>query len=309
MVIWGNKIFSPKAQLGKRKTTIKHMRFLAFIVFLLFIVYALFARWYFVCEIRNLCEEEVVELRLKTLKLTEGDSITHLSGYDQFVFDSASVSPRMNANNEVFLDSVAYLLNENPAKNLNITGFYRGSESKITAGIYEEIGSARSNAIRDSLLKRKLEENRITLDYGISEDEELKEPLLFELYLPTAPDEFDKLAFSFKNMTFSDANFKFDSYEFIPGEAFLFYADTVFTYLSLNPEKSLTIIGHTDNKGRDKYNMELGLKRAEAARRHFKDMGVTAEIKVESEGEKNPVATNKTKEGQQRNRRVNFVLQ
>ncbi|MCH2081984.1 MAG: OmpA family protein [Saprospiraceae bacterium] len=288
------------------------MRFLAFIVFLLFIAYALFARWYFVCEIRNLCEEEqeiVEDPRLQTLQLTEGDSTVIVSGYDQFVFDSAQVSPQLNANNMQFLDTVAHFLETNPAKNLGITAFQRYSEEGQSSGMYEYLGLARANAVRQLLEERGIDKDRITMDYGLSEDEELKEPLLFNLYIPI-PDEFEKLAFTFKNMTFSDANFAFDSDIFEPGEAFLAYADSVKTYLDLNPNSSLTIIGHTDNKGKERYNLGLGERRAKSAMVFFRDsLEVKSEILIESEGEKRPVASNDTEEGQQKNRRVNFILQ
>ena len=288
------------------------MRFLAFIVFLLFIAYTLFARWYFVCEIRNLCDEESIDLvdsRLKTLQLTEGDSSIIVSGYDQFVFDSAQILPQLNANNMQFLDTVAHFLKTESSKNLGITAFQRYSEEGQSSGMYEYLGLARANTTRLLLEERGIQKERITMDYGLSEDEELKEPILFNMYI-SIPDEFEKLAFTFKNMTFSDANFAFDSDIFEPGEAFLAYADSVKTYLDLNPNSSLTIIGHTDNKGKEKYNLDLGKRRAKSAMAFFRDsLEVNSEILIDSEGEKRPVATNDTEEGQQKNRRVNFILQ
>ena len=288
------------------------MRFLAFIVFLLFIAYTLFARWYFVCEIRNLCDEESIDLvdsRLKTLQLTEGDSSIIVSGYDQFVFDSAQILPQLNANNMQFLDTAAHFLKTESSKNLGITAFQRYSEEGQSSGMYEYLGLARANATRLLLEERGIQKERITMDYGLSEDEELKEPILFNMYI-SIPDEFEKLAFTFKNMTFSDANFAFDSDIFEPGEAFLAYADSVKTYLDLNPNSSLTIIGHTDNKGKEKYNLDLGKRRAKSAMAFFRDsLEVNSEILIDSEGEKRPVATNDTEEGQQKNRRVNFILQ
>ena len=288
------------------------MRFLAFIVFLLFIAYTLFARWYFVCEIRNLCDEESIDLvdsRLKTLQLTEGDSSIIVSGYDQFVFDSAQILPQLNANNMQFLDTVAHFLKTESSKNLGITAFQRYSEEGQSSGMYEYLGLARANATRLLLEERGIQKERITMDYGLSEDEELKEPILFNMYI-SIPDEFEKLAFTFKNMTFSDANFAFDSDIFEPGEAFLAYADSVKTYLDLNPNSSLTIIGHTDNKGKEKYNLDLGKRRAKSEMAFFRDsLEVNSEILIDSEGEKRPVATNDTEEGQQKNRRVNFILQ
>lgn len=289
-----------------KQTIFKYMRTLAFLVFLVFIAYALAARWYYVCKVKNLCEDVPADVRLKTLQLTEGDTVL-LEGFDQFAFDSASVAPRLNENNQLFLDTLAAYLQQYPDKNLTITSFYRVSESEIQPGFYENIGVARAAEIRKELMKRGIEEQRVSLDHGLSEDEALQEPLLFELYV--TPEEFAKVQFSFTNMTFSDANFAFDSDEFRPGEPFLLYADSVKIYLDRNEEEKLTIIGHTDNIGQEQYNYNLGMRRAKSAREYFRELGVVADIEVDSKGETVPVAANDSAEGRQKNRRVNFVLE
>lgn len=286
----------------------------ALIILLLFGANVLFARWYYVCKIRQLCEEKSVvpkeDARLQTLRLLQGDTVL-LEGYDQFAFDSASVLPRLNENNARFLDTVAGILKRFPEKNLSITGFYRpGIDSLPTGSYYENMGVARANAVRNLLMKRGIAEERISLDYSSSKDSSLREPLTFSILNPsTLPSSFEIVQFSFTNMTFSDANFAFDSDEFKPGEPFILYADSVKTYLALNPAKNLTIIGHTDYIGPDNYNKNLGLRRAQSARTYFKNLGVKSTINVDSRGEKRPAASNETEEGRQKNRRVNFVLE
>ena len=291
------------------------MRFLSLFVFLLFCVYVLAARWYFVCQVRQLCgEEQVEEARLKTLRLTEGDSAI-LKGYDQFAFDSASYQPRLNSNNEAFLDTVAALLKTNPDRNMTITAFYRDGEKGIKPGFFENIGLARADQIRKLLMKRGVAQSRISLDHGLSEDAQLKEPLLFDLYDPNnIPSDFEKVVFTFKNMTFSDANFEYNSDVFKPGEPFKLYGDSVKTYLGLNTDALIRIVGHTDSIGSADYNLDLGMRRAQSARDYFRELGVEAKIEVESAGEERPVAPNThpdgtdNPEGRQKNRRVNFIL-
>ena len=284
------------------------MRFLALLTFLLFCVYLVFARWYFVCKVHNQCAE-TEDVRLKTLGLKDGETVL-LQGYDQFAFDTAGVRPNLNNNNRMFLDTVAAILKANPNKNMTITAFYTEKESGIQSDFYEDLGTARAAEIRKLLMRRGIEESRISLDHGISEDLLLKEPFLVELYDPSAiPEAFEKVQFSFTNMTFSDANFAFNSDEFRPGEPFIMYADSVKTFLELNPGKALTIIGHTDNVGTEEYNYDLGIRRAESAKEYFQELGVTTDIEVESKGEKRPAASNKSSRGRQKNRRVNFVLQ
>ncbi len=292
------------------------MRFLAFLLFLAFLVFAIWARWYFVCQVRQNCEPVVQDHRPATLQLTEQDTVL-LDQYDQFAFDSASLVPRLNASNEAFLDTLAQILQARPDRNVTITALYRESESNIAPGFFENLGLARADQIRKLMVKRGMEQDRFSLDYGISEAENLQEPAFFELYDPNAKgDGFEKVVFTFKNMTFSDANFEYNSDVFTPESSLRLYADSVKTYLDLNPEASMTIIGHTDSIGSDAYNLDLGLRRAQNARQYFVDsLGVIAPIEVASEGESRPVAPNSTSEGKdnpegrQKNRRVNFVLE
>lgn len=281
----------------------------ALLVFLLFCTYALFARWYYVCEIHGPCGEYAEDARLQTLTLRDGDQVI-LQGYDQFAFDSAALSPRLNGNNRIFLDSAAAYLTAHPEKHLTITGRHRESEENIAPGFFENLGVARAAEIRRALVRRGIEEKRITLDYQESPSEALREPLRFVSYTPSdrSSEDFEKTSFTFTNMTFSQANFAFDSDEFRPGEPFLLYADSLKTYLELNPAKILSIIGHTDHIDTEAYNYDLGLRRAKSARQFLRDRGITSEIAVESMGETRPAATNKTEEGRAKNRRVNFVI-
>ncbi|KAA3639722.1 MAG: hypothetical protein DWQ02_03215 [Bacteroidetes bacterium] len=284
------------------------MRGLAFLVFLLFCVFLFWARHFYVCQVKNLCVEEPVDVRLNTLQLKD-DGAVILEGYDEFAFEAQQTTPRLNANNESFLDTLAHILNADSTKKLTITAFYRESEKDIQPGFFENMGVARADEIRKLLVERGVDQSRISLDHGISEDETLSAPLLFDLYTADVPDEYDKVQFTFTNMTFSDANFEFDSDEFKPGEPFHLYADSVKIYFEQNPGKTLTIIGHTDNIGEKRYNYNLGLRRAKSSREYFRELGVTVDIEVDSKGEKRAVATNETSEGRQKNRRVNFVIE
>ncbi len=73
-------------------------------------------------------------------------------------------------------------------------------------------------------------------------------------------------------------------------------------------DKRLIVEGHTCSLGPDNYNLELSGKRARSVRDYFfKAKGLSPDkITIESYGEKKPVASNKTKEGRAKNRRVNI---
>jgi len=290
------------------------MRILALAVFLLFGIYVIGARWYYVCELRGLCgaqpADTAVDVRARTLQLLREDSIL-LTGYEEFAFDSAMAMPRLNADNRAFLDTLAAIMKADTAVMLEITGWFRPAEAAITSvGLFENLGVARADAVRHLLLQREVAESRIFLDYARSDDPKLGRPLNFELFLPRrSPSEYENVAFTFTNMTFSDANFEFDSDVFRPGDPFKLYADSLKTYLATYDEKMLTIIGHTDDIGEARYNQDLGLRRAKNTRKYLKDLGIRVDIEVNSMGETKPVDSNATPEGRQKNRRVNFIIE
>lgn len=69
------------------------------------------------------------------------------------------------------------------------------------------------------------------------------------------------------------------------------------------------VVGHTDSVGSDDYNMRLGLRRAEAVKAFLVSAGLPANaIKTSSQGERQPVADNKTAVGRAKNRRVEITV-
>ena len=65
--------------------------------------------------------------------------------------------------------------------------------------------------------------------------------------------------------------------------------------------------GHTDSIGSDKYNQRLSERRAAAVKEYLVSKGIPAsKITTIGKGETQPVATNKTAEGRQKNRRVDI---
>ena len=68
-------------------------------------------------------------------------------------------------------------------------------------------------------------------------------------------------------------------------------------------------IGHTDSIGSDAYNQKLSVRRAESVKAYLVSKGVEPNrIYTEGKGEKQPVASNKIKDGRQKNRRVEIEV-
>ena len=72
----------------------------------------------------------------------------------------------------------------------------------------------------------------------------------------------------------------------------------------------VTIVGHTDSIGSNKYNFGLSERRAESTKKRLLELGLSPEriVGIEGKGEEEPIATNETKEGRSQNRRVEFIL-
>jgi OOP family OmpA-OmpF porin len=75
-----------------------------------------------------------------------------------------------------------------------------------------------------------------------------------------------------------------------------------------NPQIPMVVIaGHTDSKGTDAYNMDLGKRRAESVKQLLIKFGAPPEkLEVISFGKTRPIEDNSTDEGRARNRRVEF---
>ena len=86
--------------------------------------------------------------------------------------------------------------------------------------------------------------------------------------------------------------------------------DELAAFLIENPNKALSIIGHTDSQGSDSYNMKLSQQRAEAVKEYLLQKGVppAAIVEVLGMGETMPIADNSTAEGREQNRRVEFTF-
>ena len=68
-------------------------------------------------------------------------------------------------------------------------------------------------------------------------------------------------------------------------------------------------VGHTDSVGTDAYNEKLSVQRSETVKAYLVSKGVEKNrIYTEGKGESSPVADNKTKEGQAKNRRVEIEV-
>ena len=75
-----------------------------------------------------------------------------------------------------------------------------------------------------------------------------------------------------------------------------------------NPDLNVEVDGHADSTGAAAYNMTISEKRAEAVKKHFVDQGIDPDrLTTKGFGITKPAASNKTKEGRAKNRRVELT--
>ena len=83
-------------------------------------------------------------------------------------------------------------------------------------------------------------------------------------------------------------------------------ADVVVRY----NKTTLTIVGHTDNVGSERYNQNLSERRAVSVAQYFESQRVNAlRLATAGKGESQPVASNGSEAGRQANRRVEIYVE
>ncbi|MFK7832264.1 MAG: OmpA family protein [Winogradskyella sp.] len=108
--------------------------------------------------------------------------------------------------------------------------------------------------------------------------------------------------YSFKHVLFN-----FDKAELL--EVSIEELDQLYNHLSENTNLKIEIYGHTDNTGLETRNQELSEQRAKAVADYLISQGLDIfKIKSFGFGSSKPISDNKTEEGRQENRRVEFKL-
>ncbi len=75
------------------------------------------------------------------------------------------------------------------------------------------------------------------------------------------------------------------------------------------PAKSMLVAGNCDERGTTQYNIALGARRADAAKKYLSDLGVSTKVDTVSYGKEKPICTQATEECWARNRRDDFQVQ
>ena len=124
-----------------------------------------------------------------------------------------------------------------------------------------------------------------------------------EVIQTSSPPQEKQLAGSPIVIAVADVLFEFDKW--VIKKPFLPELDKWVGYFKNNPLVTAEIYGHTDSTGPIKYNQKLSEKRAQAVINYLVKNGVAPDrLTARGFGESQPTASNKTKAGRQKNRRV-----
>ena len=108
------------------------------------------------------------------------------------------------------------------------------------------------------------------------------------------------------NISQNDIYFEFDKSRLTPMAQDVLMRHAA--WLRENPNVTVTIEGHCDDRGTNEYNLALGDRRADSAKAFLVDLGISASrITTISYGEERPVCMERTEECWAKNRRDHFV--
>lgn len=250
---------------------------LAILLLLLFLFLAWYS-WGWYKDTVVCCPEEVVEEPM----------------YGSLVFDCTTGEV---ITNDLWPDKKAEILADNASgKQLLLVGPYFSSEM-------ESYGIARAEKVK-ALFTELSPENISTGARPAGDCEATKTNMLHELRYKWVTRNDDVM----EHLDHTKVFYKFDSDQEITSEQTLAYFDELAEFLKTSGDEVL-ITGYTDSDGEEEYNVELGLKRAEAFKNHLIGLGVAeSKITAESKGEVNPWKPNDSEENKKMNRRVEIKI-
>ena len=104
---------------------------------------------------------------------------------------------------------------------------------------------------------------------------------------------------------FSDILFDYDKYDV--KETYKQTLQSASSWMSKNTTARLSLEGHCDERGTSAYNLVLGERRAQAAKRYLQDLGLAlSQIQITSYGKERPFCTEHSEACWQSNRRTHF---
>jgi OmpA-OmpF porin, OOP family len=312
---------------------------------ILLLVWMVGSTWWHVCKIKQLCADDAPSISagagVSTASLADGDRFSvQLPG--TFNFAKAGAVPNL-AGFDASLDSMATYLQNNPDRQLTLTGYYTAAEAY--SGPFPNLGIARAEAIKELLIQRGVpaaslltvgvEQANLTFNakgdsvnagvlgsFGAkvaavqvdsTASASMAAPTTTSVAATSAPVTEEALAKAEKyESVFKpiDLYFPSGSSNYIRTDETKKFFKEAIRYLRTHKDKNLVLTGYTDSQGPDDTNLQLSKKRANSVKERLLSQGVgSSQIEASGKGEADPKASNDTESGRKANRRVTVVVQ
>ncbi len=270
---------------------------------------ALCVRWY-VCGVKELCDQNPTS-NIELVPEPEDLEVNSTPAVESFPgaplsFEWSNWEPQLGNDFSQYRDSIQQIFSVEPAAEVEITGLYDPQE--LNNSNFDDLGLARAQAVKDLLLASGIKRS-ITissqiedLSYGIGE--KITKGVIYKL-LPGMPvntfvivQKGTKLTIHYPSNTHA-----------VQSDKRVMSAINKLAQQATKQNRSILVVGHTDNQGESRENKILGLVRATEIKDILMDYGVSeSKVLAESEGEDVPIASNLNPQGRHLNRRVELVI-
>ncbi len=305
----------------------KHV--ISFLIFLLFAWLGLW--WYYSC---NWCKKDtaqdtiIVQEKLSpeaealakkayedsitAIKLANGLFATDTDNQDVFRYpDNLKIN---NADGNVFIPEsiadfstkIADYLGIHQDQELIILGYENASET----GNEANLGVSRADFIKNILIDAGINGDRIVTKnilqkYSYDTDGTYYGGIVFNFHV-LDKSRLEEVEKSIANRTLYS---NFGEETFKPDATLANYSLELKNYLEKYPQKSVTIIGHTDDVGTLESNQWYGQQRANNVKQYLVSQGIEAtRLTAISKGESSPVVPNTSEENKAKNRRIEITV-
>jgi OmpA-OmpF porin, OOP family len=282
---------------------------------LLFTGWTWFATYWYVCKIRLLCDDTVVQTQVPSavkygipLKLTDSQQVTLIGSEVSAFFPEGKADLELSGGSfPDFSAKIKEYLAAHPEAKITVTGFFTSAEAAQTPGI----GMSRAKSLADDLIKAGIDSAGLILKEKEIPSMADGTPLLSLIAEGTrTPEPVEQV----KNYEFHAKEilvyFKLGTDEIINGDELAKFVEDIKPDLEKAPKTQLFITGHTSDEGETAANYELALKRAKAVDAYIvaKTGVAQARISTGSKGETQPRYPNANEAGRIKNRRVEVYL-
>jgi len=203
---------------------------------------------------------------------------------------------------------------KNQNKSIDVIGHYKSSEKNPSA--FPNLGIARGNAVKNYLVGKGISSKNINISSKLNNDLTPDNniyygPVNYNIITEANTDHSEELAklraeiiadpliVHFKT---ADSNLNLDAAQRLKMQKISTYIDKV-------DDGKVSVVGHTDSVGKITSNTKLGLERAKTVKGYLAQNGIDSnKIDASSQGPRKPIASNKTKAGRAKNRRVEVTL-